>query len=286
MIIWLSSYPKSGNTWLRFFILSLLLKDQKDINLKDLEKIKQFPTKAQYERLNIKNINYENLNEISNYWERSQEIINQNPGVKFFKTHNALCKIDNNLFTNEENTLGVIYIVRDPRNVITSLNNHFHHENIEQSKKFLFDERKGTFNKSKYLANENFALPQVIGSWRTHYKSWKLLKKNYLLIKYENLIADPVREFTKVYSYLERVLKIKISEKKFKKAIELSRFERLREIEEKDGFSESVLNSKTGKKEKFFYLGPKNNWEKVLDRSISDEICKEFETEMKELEYI
>ena len=110
--------------------------------------------------------------------------------------------------------------------------------------------------------------------------------KNYLLIKYENLIADPVREFTKVYSYLERVLKIKISEKKFKKAIGLSRFERLREIEEKDGFSESVLNSKTGKKEKFFYLGPKNNWEKVLDRSISDEICKEFETEMKELEYI
>ena len=61
MIIWLSSYPKSGNTWLRFFILSLLLKDQKDINLKDLENIKQFPTKSQYERLNIKNINYENL---------------------------------------------------------------------------------------------------------------------------------------------------------------------------------------------------------------------------------
>ena len=77
MIIWLSSYPKSGNTWLRFFIISLLLKDQKEIDLKDLEKIKQFPTKAQYERLNIKNINYESLNEISNYWERSQKIINQ-----------------------------------------------------------------------------------------------------------------------------------------------------------------------------------------------------------------
>ena len=93
-------------------------------------------------------------------------------------------------------------------------------------------------------------------------------------------------EFTKIYNYLEKVLKIKISEEKFKKAIELSRFERLREIEEKEGFSESVLNSKTGKKEKFFYLGPKNNWEKMLDKNISDEICKEFETEMRELEYI
>ena len=57
-------------------------------------------------------------------------------------------------------------------------------------------------------------------------------------------------------------------------------------MEEKEGFSESVLNSKTGKKEKFFYLGPKNNWEKMLDKNISDEICKEFETEMRELEYI
>ena len=154
------------------------------------------------------------------------------------------------------------------------------------SKKFLFDEKKGTFNKSKYFANENFALPQVIGSWRTHYNSWKLVKKNYLLIKYENLIADPISEFTKVHTYLEKVLKIKISEEKFKKAIELSSFDRLKKIEEREGFSESVLNSKTGKKEKFFYLGPKNNWKKILDKNISDEICKEFEKEMRELEYI
>ena len=45
--------------------------------------------------------------------------------IKFLKTHNMLCNIDKNYFTNSQNTLGAIYIVRDPRNVITSLKNHY-----------------------------------------------------------------------------------------------------------------------------------------------------------------
>ena len=53
MIIWLASYPKSGNTWLRFFIISLLLKENNEVSLKDLEEIKQFPTNYHYKNFNI-----------------------------------------------------------------------------------------------------------------------------------------------------------------------------------------------------------------------------------------
>lgn len=286
MIIWLASYPKSGNTWLRFLIMSLILKDKEEINLDQLSGIKQFPSSHQYNKLNINKINYSNLNDISNYWIESQKIINSDKSIKFFKTHNALCKINNNIFTNLENTLGVIYIVRDPRNVISSINNHYHHMDLEFSKNFIFDEKKGIMKKSKVDINNDYALPQIIGSWKTHYNSWKNMKKNYLLIKYENLINNPKKEFKKVTDYLEELMGLNFSEKLIDKAIKLSSFDRLQSLEEKKGFSESVVDPNSGIRKKFFNLGPKNNWREKLDKKISNEIEKEFENEMIELGYL
>ncbi len=286
MIIWLASYPKSGNTWLRFFVVSLLLKEHNEVNLKHLEGIKQFPTNYHFKDFSISKPDLGNLNKISKYWIAAQKRINSDYKIRFFKTHNALCKLDNNIFTNEENTLGTIHIVRDPRNVISSVNNHFHHKSVEESKEFILDERKGIFNKSKIEQNSIFTLPQVIGSWKTHYNSWKLIRKNYLLVKYEDLIEKPEAEFKRIANYLEPLLKVKFTNENITKAIKLSSFDRLKKIEEKDGFLESVTNSETGKKETFFNLGPKNDWKKILNKNISDEICRKFKIEMKELGYI
>ncbi len=286
MIIWLASYPKSGNTWLRFFLISLLLKENNEVSLKHLEGIKQFPTNYHYRSFNLSKSDQGNLNKICKYWTAAQKIINSDNKIRFFKTHNALCKLGNNIFTNEENTLGTIHIVRDPRNVLSSVNNHFHHNSIEVSKEFILDERKGIFNKSKIEHNNIFALPQVIGSWKTHYNSWKLIKKNYLLVKYEDLIEKPESEFKRITNYLEPLLKVRFTNENITKAIELSSFDRLKKIEEKEGFSESATNKETGKKEIFFNLGPKNDWRNILDKSIADEIRKRFQLEMKELGYI
>ena len=69
--------------------------------------------------------NSENPGEISQYWIAAQKEINSENQTKFFKTHNALCSINGNSFTDKKNTLATVYIVRDPRNVITSLSNHY-----------------------------------------------------------------------------------------------------------------------------------------------------------------
>ena len=286
MIIWLASYPKSGNTWLRFFIVSLLLKENNEVSLKHLEGIKQFPTNYHFRGFNLSNPDLGNLNKICKYWTTAQKIINSDNKIRFFKTHNALCKLNNNIFTNEENTLGTIHIVRDPRNVLSSVNNHFHHKSLEESKEFILDERKGIFNKSKIEQSKIFTLPQVIGSWKTHYNSWKLIKKNYLLVKYEDLIEKPESEFKRIASYLEPLLKVRFTNENVAKAIELSNFDRLKKIEEKEGFFESPMNLETGKKETFFNLGPKNDWRNILNKNISDEIYKKFKIQMKELGYI
>ena len=283
MIIWLASYPKSGNTWLRFLIMSLIMKGKNETSLEHLSGIRQFPSSQQYKKLNVNNIDYLNLNEISNYWIEAQKIINSDRSIKFFKTHNALCKINNNIFTDLNNTLGVIYIVRDPRNVISSINNHYHHKDLEFSKNFIFDERKGIMIKSKF---SDYALPQIIGSWKTHYNSWKNMKKNYLLIKYENLIINPKKEFKKVTDYLQKLLNINFSNSLINRAIELSSFDRLQSLEESKGFSESVIDPNSGTRKKFFNLGPKNDWNKILNKQISNEIEQKFQNEMTELGYL
>ena len=284
MIIWIASYPKSGNTWIRFFLISLLSNNKQDITLKDLHNIKQFPTKSQYDKSNI-SIDFNNLNEVSKHWLEVQKKINSDNKIRFFKTHNALCKINNKIFTNYETTLGAIHIVRDPRNIISSIKNHFNHENIEESKKFIFEETKVTISKNSKV-KETYPLPTLIGSWQTHYNSWKQLKKNYLLIKYENLINSPFSEFKKISIYLEKFFGNKISDEKLESAIKLSSFERLKNIEEEKGFSESVVNEKTGSKNKFFFLGPKNNWQELIDEKTVYQINKKFKKEMEELGYL
>ena len=115
---------------------------------------------------------------------------------------------------------------------------------------------------------------------------FQTIRKNYLLVRYEDLIEKPELEFKRIANYLEPLLKVKFTNENITKAIKLSSFDRLKKIEEKDGFLESVTNSETGKKETFFNLGPKNDWKKILNKNISDEICRKFKIEMKELGYI
>jgi hypothetical protein len=282
MIIWLTSYPKSGNTWVRFFILSLLFGNKREINLNHLKNIEQFPSKSQFVGLKLE---LKNLREVAKNWITVQKKINLSKKVRFYKTHNTLCRIDKNSFTNHKNTLGAIYIVRDPRNVITSVKNHFNHKSYKESKDFIFDEKRVVLL-SRPTSNNDYSLPQIIGSWQTHYKTWKIMNKNFLLIKYENLINTPNSEFKKMANYLERLFKTKFTNEQIERAINSSSFDKLQKMEEKKGFIESVENKQTGEKNKFFYLGPKNDWTKILDKEIADEISSRFEPEMKELGYL
>ena len=282
MIIWLASYPKSGNTWVRFFILSLLFGNKLKLNLNHLKTITQYPKKSQFNNL-LKD--YQNFDEITQNWIASQNIINLDKKIRFLKTHNMMCCFGNNCFTNSKNTLGSIYIVRDPRNVITSIKNHFSFESYDESKNFIFNEKQALIPK-KYSKKEDYMLETIIGSWKTHYMSWKNSRKNYLLIKYENLLNNSESEFRKISKYISSIFKTNFSDKQIEKAITDSSFNNLKKMEDSAGFNESTINKITGKKNKFFNLGPKNDWKKILDKEISEEISYKFETEMKELEYL
>ena len=285
MIVWLASYPKSGNTWVRSFLSSLIFTEYGKVDFDGMQKLSQYPMRSHFTGL-LENL--EDLNSLSKNWISSQKRINLDNKIRFFKTHHVMCNFGKNSFTNYENTFGVIQIVRDPRNVVTSILNYFNKKNYDEAKQFLFDEKKiigidlANIHQEKLKENNMITL---ISSWKTHYNSWKNFKKNYLLIKYENLINEPHIEFGKIRNYLEIKLRLTFSDKKFNNAIESNSFKKLKNIENLKGFSENIFKD-SSIKTNFFNLGPENDFKKFLDNKTREEIEIFFSNEMKELKYI
>ena len=122
MIIWIASYPKSGNTWVRAFLSHYIYGKKNSFNFNLLNNINKFPNIKVLKDLNI---NFENTNELIKNWITIQDYINLNNKLNFLKTHNAFCTINGSPFTNSSNTLAAIYIVRDPRDVLVSFSSHF-----------------------------------------------------------------------------------------------------------------------------------------------------------------
>lgn len=274
MIIWLASYPKSGNTWVRIFINYLLFFNKKENSINNL-KIGQFPNKKHF--INLID-DFSDIKQILKNSIYAQDLINLDENLKFFKTHSANWKTNKNSFTNSSNTHGVIHIVRDPRNIITSLKNHFGKDSYDELFNFMVNEKK--FIGSREV-NKEFEVATLISSWSNHYKSWKKILKNYLLIKYENLINNN-NEFYKIVRFLETNTNNKFSEEHIERAISYCKFENLKKQEDNFGFKENP----NLKNKKFFFLGPKNNWENIISKEIQKKIEDNFKEEMKELDYL
>ena len=280
MIIWLASYPKSGNTWVRHFLSSLIYSNQGKAGLEKLGFIMQYPKRDQFEKLVT---NFDDFNQIKKNWINSQNLINSDNKLKIFKTHHVLCSLGKDNFTDKKNSLGAIYIVRDPRNVISSILYHFNLSNTEESLNFIQEEEKFIGNVKNKV---NYPLHTLIGSWKTNYNSWKFFGKNFLLVKYEDLILNPNTEFKRIANYITNTTNIKFSEEQIKKSIVESSFENLQKLEDKNGFIESIKDPENKKRKKFFNLGPRNNWKKSLDQEFVNKIENSFNDEMKELGYI
>tara|TARA_B100000282_G_scaffold292624_1_gene266644 strand:+ start:297 stop:1133 length:837 start_codon:yes stop_codon:yes gene_type:complete len=278
MIIWIASYPKSGNTWLRSIITSLLYTTDGIFDFKLIKKIKQFPTRNQFQEFTR---NFNDINEISKFWLLAQDKINLTEEIKFFKTHNLNCAVNKNSFTNKSHTLGTIYVVRDPRNLVNSIKNHYNKDNDEEAKNFLISKKI----LSRVPKDNEADIATLLGSWSDHYNFWTKRNSNLLLIKYEDLILDTKKELERIIIYLKKFMTVEINPEKIKNILNTTSFDHLKDLENKGLFNENVYDSKKNKI-RFFNKGPSNDWTKVLDKKIQDDIEKIFYKEMKELGYI
>ena len=283
MIIWLASYPKSGNTYVRAFLSAYYFSENGQFDFSQISNIEQFP----HEKFFKQKVN--SISEASKQWVPIQKEINKDKKIRFFKTHSFLGNYQGNEFTSPETTLGAIYIVRDPRNVLTSLKNHYSFDN-DKALKMITDKTRSLMSNNGSHASLNF-----ISSWAENYLSW--FRNNQfrrLFVKYEDLITNKYETFRDIIIFTNTLMnRVEgVDKSKLQKAIETTNFDVLKKKEISETFDGSESSFKSWRKfhsenkNLFFNLGPENNWEKILDLKTKEEIEANFKNEMSELNYI
>ena len=284
MFVWLASYPKSGNTLVRSLLASYFFSKDGIFNFDLIKNIKQFPHAPLFESLGF---DIKNEKELIKNYIKVQESFNQKNLTQFLKTHSYLFNFEGNVFTDFNNTLGAIYIVRDPRNVVTSLANFLDISITKATDHLIQSPYIGGISNSNKRED---IMKTYTGTWSGNFNSWKSFKSNrkYLLIKYEDLISNKEENLKKILKFIYKLKNInfEIDETKVKNVIQSTSFENMKNLEKENGFEEAQINIETKEKIPFFNLGPKNEWKKLLDLETIKKIEKAFKKEMKELEYL
>ena len=286
MIVWIASYPKSGNTLLRSMLSAYFFSTDGIYNFDLIKNIKQFPNITLFENLDI---DIKNEEEIIKNYIKVQKNFNKKNSIQFCKTHSCLFNYkDNYPFTNLENSLGAIYVVRDPRNIVTSYAN-FSKKSPEYVADMMIEKTylSGNLNADKSSGDRTTV---HTGTWAKNFQTWKSFnsENKYLLIKYEDLTNNPELVFNKILEFIYNLNKIKfdIDKEKFNNVVKTTSFRYMQSLENKYGFNESKIDTETNEKIPFFNLGPENNWKNLLDLKIVKKIEIAFKKEMVELGYL
>jgi|TARA_Y100000389_G_C17335504_1_gene450407 hypothetical protein len=286
MIVWIASYPKSGNTLLRSMLSAYFFSTDGIYNFDLIKNIKQFPNITLFENLDI---DIKNEEEIIKNYIKVQENFNKKNSIQFCKTHSCLFNYEDKYpFTNLENSLGAIYVVRDPRNIVTSYAN-FSQKSPENVADMMIE--KSYISGNLYADKSSGDRTTVhTGTWASNFQTWKSFnyENKYLLIKYEDLTNNPELVFNKILAFIYNLNKTKfdIDKKKFDNVIKTTSFRSMQSLENEYGFIESKINPETNKKTRFFNLGPENNWKNLLEPKIVKKIEIAFKKEMVELGYL
>lgn len=275
-IIWLASFPKSGNTWTRAFLHNLLKVMQGETGgLSSVNKMTEYSTwdinSKLYEKFLGKSVTDATPTEIALARPKAQaELSKQSDGMILVKTHNALV-LDNGVPTiNFAVTSGAIYVVRNPLDLVISFAHHF---------STSIDDAIGSMEKTgKKSAVSERVVYEVYGSWSQHVESWtKKPHKAIYIMRYEDMLDKPLDTFGK----LAKHLLLDPTPEQLLKSIELSSFDRLRALEDEEGFVE-----KPKKAERFFREGKSGQWQSLLSDAQISRIVSTHNEQMRRFGYL
>ena len=219
------SYPKSGNTWVRLIVGNIY----------------------------FKNLNYNNVDQFlpETYFYKESTYINKSKKLRIFKSHDYF----------DHRFKKVIYVVRDPREVLVS--SYYFLIKIGvlpefYSKRVFFKE----FLNDRY--NSNF------GSWEENVGSWyHAKKKNILFIRYEDLVLNAEKETSRILNFLGK----KLSKSKIRKIIKDTSFKVLKKHEKQKPLNWRSIKRKNDN-HLFFRSGKIDSWKKFLTQKENLEIKK------------
>ena len=287
-IFWVSSYPKSGNTLLRSILISLFFTKNGIFNLSMLSKIDQFEScKLVSNNKKIFKDDYSRINDIPTFYKyllklQSKEILKFNESFTFFKSHSGNFNIGNNNFTTEKNTRGIIYIIRDPRDVCVSLANHLN-KSINYTVNFMTNDIQSLhwWDSGKYF-EEKEKPSSFLSSWGHHVDSWTLTNWNVPLkiIKFEDLVYNKEKTIRQIIDFFHSNYNFEFNnlDTKIKNILKITEFKKFKERETAEGFSEASFNN-------FFSKGEYGQWRNKLSKIEQFKIIDKFKNTMKRFDY-
>jgi hypothetical protein len=271
-IVWLASYPKSGNTWTRIFLANYLSNAKEPL---PINKVHQYGVgdsiSKMYEKVARRKIDTQDINLTLQLREGVMRgIVANNADINLVKTHNIRKVARGVDLIPAKYTRSAIYIMRNPLDVVLSSSRHYG-SNVETVVHGL-----GRSDNATGPDDKNVAVFQ--GSWSDHVRSWTSYSPYpSLALKYEDMLENPHREFAKVLKHLG----VPVDAERLDRAVKFASFDELSKQEAKDGFVE-----KPGKSEKFFASGKSGQWKTQLDQKLIDQVITDHGDVMRHFGYL
>lgn len=271
-IVWLASYPKSGNTWLRAFLANLIADRSAPVELDELPRYCADEADPDlFSMLAGKPSAGLDIEEIAVLRPQVHaEIAARAQGTRFVKTHNMVGAFNGHPLHNMAVTAGAVYVVRNPLDVAVSMTHHFGLD-LDAAIDRLGDENVAT-------RNDDLFVSQILGSWSRHVKSWAdLASERILVVRYEDLLDKPGKQFAKI----SRLVGFGADRARIERAVRHSSFRNLAGMEAKHGFVEA-----SDKTARFFRTGRVNEWREALGRNQVARVVDGHREQMARFKYI
>ncbi len=275
-IVWLASYPKSGNTWFRIFLSNLFSDSPQAVNINELTETTMSSNRSiidSYLGMHSSELTAKEIDKLRP--QVFKRFSDEKEGTAYVKTHEAwtLNSMGNPIFPKEI-TKGVIYIIRNPLDIVISYSYH-NNESIDKTISILNNDFSKLCEKKEKL---NIQTQQILTSWSSHVRSWTDDSNLPVhIIRYEDMLDHPLKSFKSAVDFLN----LKYEESEIINAINNSSFDTLKEMETSDGFKERGIYS-----EAFFRKGESNEWESELLETQINEIVKHHKKIMKRFGYL
>jgi Sulfotransferase domain len=279
-IIWLASYPKSGNTWARLFLHNLLLNPDKPADINNIPELSLADgVKANYEQVGGKKFSEYSPRDVAALIPKVHELFTKtSPDSVFVKTHTNLGTVFGVPLITPKYTIAAIYFIRNPLDVVVSFARHSDFT-IDKTIELLNHPKGRSRTKNEGESEEDFGFVETVyGSWSGHVSSWMQFSRQHLhIMRYEDMLETPMETF----GNMSKFLGLNPPEERLKKAVEFSSFDELKKQEKNKGFSERLSTT-----DSFFRSGKAGQWQEILSDKQVDEIVTCHRDIMKEFGYL